>query len=97
MSKNKTRHWFRPKSYGYGMTPITWEGWFATAGFVLLLLLSGWINNIFDPAIIDFKDIGRFVYDVLVLSFLFMLVFEKKTTDELKWRWHHPFKSRKKK
>jgi hypothetical protein len=21
------RYWFRPKSFGYGWTPITWEGW----------------------------------------------------------------------
>ena len=21
------RYWFRPKTYGYGATPMTWEGW----------------------------------------------------------------------
>jgi hypothetical protein len=27
--------WFRRKSFGYGWTPASWEGWLATALFVL--------------------------------------------------------------
>ena len=27
------RCWFPPKSFGYGWTPITWEGWVLTLGF----------------------------------------------------------------
>ena len=23
-------YWFRPKRYGYGATPITWQGWLLT-------------------------------------------------------------------
>ena len=22
-----TTYWFRPKRYGYGATPVTWQGW----------------------------------------------------------------------
>ena len=25
-----SRYWFKPKRYGYGATPITWEGWVFT-------------------------------------------------------------------
>jgi len=25
-----TQYWFKPKSYGYGATPVTWEGWAVT-------------------------------------------------------------------
>jgi hypothetical protein len=25
-----TRYWFRPKHFGYGATPCTWEGWLFT-------------------------------------------------------------------
>ncbi|MEI9964284.1 MAG: hypothetical protein WDM92_05875 [Caulobacteraceae bacterium] len=27
------RYWFKPKTYGYGATPSTWEGWLVTIGF----------------------------------------------------------------
>jgi ABC-type phosphate transport system permease subunit len=26
------RYWFRPKSFGYGWTPISWKGWAVTLG-----------------------------------------------------------------
>ena len=31
-----TRYWFRPKSFGYGATPVTWQGWAVTVGGALL-------------------------------------------------------------
>jgi hypothetical protein len=31
-----SRYWFRPKRYGYGATPITWEGWVFTLAIVLV-------------------------------------------------------------
>ena len=40
--------WFRPKAIGWGLTPISWQGWAYTAlwsaaiaGPFLLLLVSG--------------------------------------------------------
>jgi hypothetical protein len=32
------REWFVPKRYGYGATPITWQGWALTFGFVLITI-----------------------------------------------------------
>jgi hypothetical protein len=34
------RPWFRPKTFGYGATPITWQGWLATLLFVLVILAT---------------------------------------------------------
>ena len=33
-----TQYWFKPKTFGYGATPITWEGWALVAGFSLVIL-----------------------------------------------------------
>ena len=33
-----TEYWFRPKRYGYGATPVTWQGWaltFAAPGLIV--------------------------------------------------------------
>lgn len=30
-------YWFKPKAFGYGATPVTWQGWLIVAGFILLV------------------------------------------------------------
>jgi hypothetical protein len=32
------RYWFRPKRFGYGATPSTWEGWAVVAVYVVVLV-----------------------------------------------------------
>ena len=32
--------WFRPKLFGWGATPTTWQGWALIAGYVALLGLD---------------------------------------------------------
>jgi hypothetical protein len=34
------RYWFRPKSFGYGWTPITWEGWAVTLGSMIVAMAA---------------------------------------------------------
>ena len=36
-------YWFKPKAFGYGATPVTWQGWAVVAGFVALVgILVRW-------------------------------------------------------
>ena len=32
------RFWFKPKRFGYGATPSTWEGWAIVAAYVVVLV-----------------------------------------------------------
>ena len=32
-----TKLWFKAKRYGWGWTPITWEGWLVILSFLLLI------------------------------------------------------------
>jgi len=32
--------WFAPKRYGYGATPISWQGWALTLGFAGVMILT---------------------------------------------------------
>ena len=36
-------YWFVPKRFGYGATPVTWQGWLVTFGFAASLLLALWL------------------------------------------------------
>lgn len=80
------RYWFKPKPYGFGFVPITWEGWLASLAFLGLVLLSVWVHNIGTdhPST---KDVIGFLFDVVVLTVSVTLLFDKKTKEDLKWRW----------
>ncbi len=86
------KKWFKPKKYGYGFCPITWEGWLATFVFIGLIFVSAYINNFysFDNKIIiepTIKESLRFFLDVIIFSFLFISFFKNKVEGELKWNW----------
>jgi hypothetical protein len=40
------RPWFRPKSFGYGATPVTWEGWLLTLAS-MVLTMAGMLGAVF--------------------------------------------------
>ncbi|MEG3145644.1 hypothetical protein U1839_13360 [Sphingomonas sp. RT2P30] len=40
MYRVRNGYWFAPKRFGYGATPVTWQGWAVTLGFVGTLLLA---------------------------------------------------------
>src|SRR3546814_1999042 len=33
-------YWFAPKLFGYGATPVTWQGWLLSFGLMLLLIAA---------------------------------------------------------
>ena len=33
-----THYWFKPKRYGYGATPMTWQGWAVTIAAVIVVV-----------------------------------------------------------
>jgi hypothetical protein len=40
--------WFRPKTYGYGATPSSWQGWLAVAAFLAVEVGLAWAILGFD-------------------------------------------------
>jgi len=32
-------HWFKPKTFGWGLTPITWQGWIYTLIWTAVLVV----------------------------------------------------------
>jgi hypothetical protein len=76
------RYWFRQRSFGYGATPNTWQGWALTVIGVLLTCAV----VMFGPAIRDngLRAIWIVVAVPLVLV-LFGILAWRKT--EGGWRW----------
>jgi hypothetical protein len=79
-----TTYWFRPKRYGYGATPTTWEGWAVTlagaaaiAASTMVLMAHTALDLWFWPAL---------AVDVVVIVAL-VQVCRRKTEGEWRWRW----------
>jgi hypothetical protein len=35
------RPWFGPKRFGWGLTPVSWEGWALTGAYIALIVTLG--------------------------------------------------------
>ena len=85
------RFWFRPKKFGYGATPITWEGWVSTAVFAAVFMVA----TLEFARTIELVRTGAeaawmiAVYVALMAVALFGFIrFSRAMTDgEWKWRW----------
>ena len=78
------RYWFRQKSFGYGATPNTWQGWVLTIASCAALfgvVLSG-------PAV---RDNGLRVLWMVMGSAVVLVptivVIHAKTEGGWRWRW----------
>ncbi|GBQ83187.1 hypothetical protein AA13595_1118 [Gluconacetobacter johannae DSM 13595] len=75
MEKIPNRAWFKPKTFGYGASPASWQGWLATAIFVVVFL----------AATLSLRGVGRWIADGVLLAGFVALVYAK-TDGEWRWR-----------
>ena len=79
-----TRYWFRPKRYGYGATPIAWEGW-ALIGATVLAMVAVSLGLRLETGN-GWALAALIAFDVFALLFL-AIVSRRKTDGEWRWRW----------
>ncbi|MFY9758829.1 MAG: hypothetical protein WB772_17870 [Xanthobacteraceae bacterium] len=79
-----TAYWFKPKRYGYGATPITWEGWVVTLGTVIAMVVVSLYLRLTEPHYWALAVLIAF--DALALGTLFV-VSRRKTDGVWRWRW----------
>ncbi len=81
-----TEYWFRPKRYGYGATPATWQGWAVTFAFVAVLAISIIAMNL---AVDRSNIVAWLLWGVFVAAGTWWFVqFSRRRTDgEWAWRW----------
>ena len=77
--------WFRPKSYGWGATPITWQGWLLLVAYIGLVAVLGMLTlkrEHTEPWIW-----AVFVAGVTVLTLGLIAISRRKTGGDWRWRW----------
>ena len=73
------KYWFKPRRFGLGATPITWEGWAVVILFVLYMIyLSTNLNE---------AKIEEFYLNFIIAIVILIIVSYKKTDGKWKFRW----------
>ena len=82
-------YWFRPRRYGIGATPITWQGWLLIIIFVaiLLFIIGGplYALKLFGITIAGPWRAIRLLL-ALPVTLVFILIAKAKTNGEWRWR-----------
>ena len=83
-------YWFKPKTYGYGATPVTWQGWVVTLAAVAYIigltqvLIIGPLSAGHPPGLLTVLVWAACT--VTAVSAL-VAISRAKTDGEWKWRW----------
>lgn len=78
-------YWFKPRRYGYGATPISWQGWFITASFAALIVIFARIIAFRDELTNEAAIAGAAGFVAVTLAFIWIAW--KKTDGAWRWRW----------
>ena len=81
-----TRYWFKPKRYGYGATPVTWEGW-AFTGLVVAIVAGSSLLLLGNGRAPDLTMVLVWAAVIAVLVGLLVTVTKAKTDGAWRWRW----------
>jgi len=80
-----TTYWFKPKRYGYGATPVTWQGWVLTIGAALVIVGAA----LWFPAT-GFKSLWTLAVvlgiEAIAIATLFIVSY-RRTSGGWRWRW----------
>jgi Na+/melibiose symporter-like transporter len=77
-------YWFKPKQYGYGATPVTWQGWALTIAAMIVIVFA----SLLIPVLADGSPwiYAAIVVDVIAIAALWIVAW-RKTDGEMRWRW----------
>lgn len=86
MNDDKNRsYWFKRRRYGYGWTPVSWQGWLVIIVFIVIVVSGSVVlgdtprNTLSSEALI---------YVALLLIAVILLIFiSSKKGPSPKWRW----------
>ena len=76
--------WFRPKAFGYGATPITWQGWVLVAGYMIAVAA---MTILLVRSEKGFAAWTTWVLAMAIAAAALTLVSWSKTDGSWQWRW----------
>ncbi|MGH7217904.1 MAG: hypothetical protein ACREGE_00445 [Candidatus Microsaccharimonas sp.] len=87
MRNNTDRiYWFKRRRYGYGWTPVTWQGWLTVILF-LAIVLSGAAILLIDAPKNTFSVEAFMFLALLVIAIVLAVIISSMKGPKPKWRW----------
>ncbi len=83
IADNPQGYWFKRKWYGWGWTPVTWQGWLITIIYIGAIILSALTLDKNSPT----KEVAfTFILPILLLTTSFIFIAYKKG-EKPRWQW----------
>jgi hypothetical protein len=80
---NPQKLWFKRKLFGWGWTPVTWQGWLVTLTYALLVFLCALTIDQHS----SMREVAlTFILPVIILTSIFIRIALKKG-EPLSWQW----------
>lgn len=83
LNDNPQKYWFKRKLYGWGWTPVTWQGWLVLLVYVCLILL---LSLTVDEGASSNRIVFTFLVPLAVLTLALLLITYKKG-EKPRWQW----------
>ena len=86
------QYWFKPKTFGYGASPTTWEGWAVVGGYCLAVtLVTLAVLIAAEPgktsAGVQWLMWAVWLVVVAIATTVLAVVSKRRTDGEWRWRW----------
>jgi len=83
---NPEGYWFKRKLFGWGWTPVTWQGWLIILVYIGLVLAFAFT---IDESSSDSEVVFTFILPVVLLTITLIRIGYKKG-EKPKWQWGLP-------
>ena len=86
------QYWFKPKTFGYGASPTTWEGWAVVAGYcAVITIVTLAVLIVAEPgkaaAGLQWAMWPAWLVIVGIATAVLTIVSKRRTDGEWGWRW----------
>ncbi len=78
--------WFRPRRYGIGATPVSWQGWVLVGAYVALVLGTMWLILPHQGGM-PLDRLAIWAAVMIVASAVIIWIAHRNTEGGWHWRW----------
>ena len=87
MKQAESKYWFKRRRYGYGYTPVAWQGWLSVAGAVGVMISSAFIILPSDSQTPSPSQALSFIAVIAVILVVLIKTTYAKGPIPARWRW----------
>ena len=87
LKDNPENLWFKRKLYGWGWTPVKWQGWVVILAFVAFLV---WSSMSLESAGEPTESMLYWFFGKLIISIVVLIFICYKKGEKPKWQWGIP-------